>query len=438
MLDLESTPADAAKHVSLDGSPVGAAFSQLAHVGAICNAATFDASTLALPLSERKIHGDATDTACLRASEEIFGVDAANAGWETMPGGKLAFNSKTKFAAQLMCTSATSNAERLEQTLGAEAKTFQPADNLLLFVKGAPDVLLKRCTEVLDASGLSLKLTSERQASLVAMQEHWASQGMRVLLFARRVVKRNAVAAQGSVAEQELLDLTVSLTVVGLVGIVDPPRPEIPHVVKTCRGAGLRFFMVTGDFESTALAIARQVGIVTAEKVLRFDDIQGLDLPVYDFLADNDAREQRALCLTGSDIMRLQPQDWNAVCAMDEICFARTTPEQKLRIVKEFQQRDGVLAMTGDGVNDAPALKAAEVGIAMGGGSEVAMEAADLILLGDFSSILDALLYGRLCFDNLRKSIAYLLPAGSMSELIPVLLSFFVGLPQVLSNLQMM
>jgi sodium/potassium-transporting ATPase subunit alpha len=425
----ESMPSDAAKHITL-GAPLGSAFSQLAHIGAICNAASFDASTPAsTPLPLRIIHGDATDQACLRFAEELVGVDAARADWTSAAG--LAFNSKNKFAVQVL--SATGSHDRVVETLGSA--DFKQDRNLLLLAKGAPDVLLKRCSSVLDASGDILPLTPERQAYLTHLQLSWANQGQRVLLFTRRIVERTE---DGSFSEAQLLDLTTSLTVVGLVGIVDPPRPEIPHVVKTCRGAGLRFLMVTGDFEATAVAIARQIGIVTAGKVRTFDDLASMEpLPDYDFLADNDAREQRALSLTGSDIMKLQPGDWSQVCAFDEIVFSRTTPDQKLRIVKEFQARDSVVGMTGDGVNDAPALKAAQVGIAMGSGSEVAMEAADLVLLDDFSSILDALLYGRLCFDNLRKSIIYLLPAGSFSELIPVLLSFFLGLPQILSNFQM-
>lgn len=132
----------------------------------------------------------------------------------------------------------------------------------------------------------------------------------------------------------------------------------------------------------------------------------------------------------------MEVSDWETATRFDEICFSRTSPDQKLRIVKEFQAREGIVAMTGDGVNDAPSLKQADVGVAMGSGSEVAMEASDLVLLGDFSSIVDALLLGRLCFMNLQKSCLYLLPAGSWAELWAVLLSFFFGLPQILSNLQ--
>lgn len=134
--------------------------------------------------------------------------------------------------------------------------------------------------------------------------------------------------------------------------------------------------------------------------------------------------------------MALNENQWAALTHYEEIVFARTTPEQKLRIVREFQ-RENTVAMTGDGVNDAPSLKAADVGIALGSGSDIAMEAADMVLLESFSSIVIALQYGRVVFDNLKKVISYLLPAGSFSEFWPVMASVAFGLPQILSSFLM-
>lgn len=418
ILGMEATVTDAHSQIIV-GGPVGQAYQQLQFVAGVCNAAVFDAATNDLPLAQRKIHGDATDTAILRMAEEMGGVEAANAGWQKLY--ELSFNSKNKFMLKLM----KSDSADLSRALSPpECNAFTTSDMVLLS-KGAPDVLLKRCGSALDASGNVLPLTDSIKDQLVATQSDWSSRGQRVLLLARRIVNASLIdpslSHDSSAFADRIMELNTELTVVGMVGIVDPPRPEIPSVVKTCRGAGIRFFMVTGDFQLTAVAIARQCGIVTAEKVHTIDeldrDIAIASVPKYDVYADNEARPQRALSLTGSDLMKLNENQWEQACQYDEIVFSRTTPEQKLRIVKELQSRDGVVGMTGDGVNDAPSLKQADVGIAMGGGSDVAMEAADMILLDSFASIIDALLYGRLCFDNLKKSIMYLLPAGSVSGL---------------------
>lgn len=135
-------------------------------------------------------------------------------------------------------------------------------------------------------------------------------------------------------------------------------------------------------------------------------------------------------------MLSLSEYQWKALTEYDEIVFARTTPEQKLRIVREFQAT-GVVAMTGDGVNDAPSLKAADVGIALGSGSDIAIEAADMVLLESFSSIVAAVQYGRVVFDNLKKVICYLLPAGSFAEFWPVMTNVLFGLPQILSSFLM-
>ena len=142
--------------------------------------------------------------------------------------------------------------------------------------------------------------------------------------------------------------------------------------------------------------------------------------------------------LSGPELILLNEYQWKQLCKYDEIVFARTTPEQKLRIVREFQGREEIVAMTGDGVNDAPSLKAADIGIALGSGSDIAIEAADMVLLESFSAIVEAVQYGRVVFDNLKKTIAYLLPAGSFSEFWPVMTNVIFGLPQVLSSFLMM
>lgn len=239
------------------------------------------------------------------------------------------------------------------------------------------------------------------------------------------------------------------LTLVGLVAIVDPPRPEIPDVIRTLRGAGVRIFMVTGDFALTAQAIAAECGIITnpASSVrdasaLSRSPLAGrasADLaPARRSVRFDDETVPTSLVVTGADLMAMSEAQWDQLAtSYAEVVFARTTPEQKLRIVRELQARGLVVGMTGDGVNDAPALRAADVGIAVGSGSDVAVEAADMVLLESFSSVVEAVRYGRMMFDNLKKTIAYLLPAGSFSEFWPVFTNVAFGLPQVLSSFLM-
>lgn len=146
---------------------------------------------------------------------------------------------------------------------------------------------------------------------------------------------------------------------------------------------------------------------------------------------------RQAIVLSGPELISLNEDQWEQLAHYQEIVFARTTPEHKLRIVREFQARHQTVGMTGDGVNDAPSLRAADVGIAIGSGSDIAIEAADMVLLESFSSVVEALRYGRMMFDNLRKTIFYLLPAGSFSEFWPVMTNVMFGMPQILSSFLM-
>ncbi|OBZ73885.1 Sodium/potassium-transporting ATPase subunit alpha [Grifola frondosa] len=302
-------------------------------------------------------------------------------------------------------------------------------------------------------------------ARIAAVQEKWAQDGQRVLLLARRIVKEDLMPKTIDVYSEEFAELVEEfrhdLIIVGLVGLVDPLKSGIKHTVSTCRRAGIRFFVVTGDHPTTAVAIAAQAGIITDAKrvhhVANLDsELDPVSVPRYD--PDVEDPETKSIVVTGPELDKLNDPQVEQLCQYQEIVFARTTPEQKLRIVHEFKRRENIVAMTGDGVNDAPSLKAADCGIAMGDGSDVAKEAADMVLLADFSAIVIALEYGdyqcspasirnknyinslhagRLVFDNLQKTLLYLLPAGSFSELMPILLNILIGVPQMLSNIQM-
>ncbi|KAF4573612.1 hypothetical protein EYR36_008130 [Pleurotus pulmonarius] len=422
--------------------PDAHALEALGTIAALCNDAVFEASYVEgkFPQEDKKVNGDATDTGLLRFADDLSSVDETRDAWKEV--AKVAFNSKNKFAVKLFRLQGTSlpvvSTEKLQ------------ASDLLLLVKGAPDILSRRCSKYLDAEGHTKDLYPEKLATLLAARNELAATGKRVLLLAQKLISSNDidenVLADTGRAEEYLMTLNNDLVIVGLLALVDPPRPDTAETVRLSRRAGIRFAMVTGDFPLTAIAIARQVGIITT----RAEDTKG----IHDLDTDGGSTPEKAgsrstiaaivndagpssLVLSGSDMMMMNDQQWELALQFDELVFARTTPQQKLQIVRAFQKQGCTVAVTGDGVNDAPALKQADVGVAVAGASEVAVEAADLILLSNFSAIITGIEYGRLCFENLRKSILYLLPAGSFSELMPVLLNVIFGLPQALSSIQM-
>jgi sodium/potassium-transporting ATPase subunit alpha len=371
---------------------------ELRILAGLCNSGEFDASTMHKPIAERTVNGDATDQAILRLSESLGSVAQLRQSWKKV--FEIAFNSKNKFMVRVMTPASQDTSD----------------NSATLMIKGAPDILLPRCNSSLGDKGESIPMSREQLSQIENIKDSWSRQGKRVILLARK----STTITTGTNAEKDVLvTAREGLTFVGLVGIVDPPRDEIPEVVRILRGAGIRIFMVTGDFKLTAQAIAEECGIISDSSSI--DDINALSRKA------NNEFARRAIVLSGPELITLNPEQWDQLCRYQEIVFARTTPEQKLRIVKEFQSRGNVVGMTGDGVNDAPSLKAADIGIAMGSGSDIAIEAADMVLLDSFAAIIEAVQYGRLVYDNLKKTIVYLLPAGSFSELWPVVTNVAFG-----------
>ncbi|KAM0146899.1 hypothetical protein ACHAQE_010494 [Botrytis cinerea] len=420
------------------------AISQMRLIAGLCNSGEFDASTMHLPLSERKINGDATDQAVLRFSESLGPVSELRNMWRKT--FELAFNSKNKF---MVRTLALVEPEGRSYALPSEEATSFASDDTLLTIKGAPDILIGRCSTYTTIDGNSKALDDDVRKKIEEIKNGWSAEGRRVILLARKIVKKDElkITPDSSRFEKEISSHARSgLTLVGLVGIVDPPRDEIPSVVSTLRRAGIRFFMVTGDFALTAQAIATECGIITNSPNM-VKDVSSLSRnKLVSESASQSENESKDIAITphitsivlsGPEMITLNDSQWDQLCKYDEIVFARTTPEQKLRIVREFQKRDEIVAMTGDGVNDAPSLKAADIGIALGSGSDIAIEAADMVLLESFSAVVEAVQYGRVVFDNLKKTIAYLLPAGSFSEFWPVMTNVAFGLPQILSSFLM-
>ncbi|KAI1179521.1 calcium ATPase [Nemania sp. FL0916] len=410
--------------------------SQARAISGLCNAADFDAAEAHLPISERRIFGDATDQAILRFSERLGSVQQLRQGWNKTY--ELAFNSKNKY---MIRTFNLVRKECLSDTLPAsEASEFNSGD-IFLTIKGAPDVLVNRCSYFVTDAGDVRPFDESMKAAFEETKNKYSSQGKRCILLARKTLRPFDVPHAPNTSQFEEIvqeQAKTELTLVGLVAIVDPLRPEIRGVVSTLRTAGIRIFMVTGDFALTALAIAQDAGIVSrpAAEVHNASALRREPNPSTDDKTVESFEPSSSIVISGPELTTLNEYQWAQLTQYDEIVFARTTPEQKLRIVREFQ-KDGVVGMTGDGVNDAPSLKAADVGIALGSGSDIAIEAADMVLLESFSSVVEAVQYGRVVFDNLKKVICYLLPAGSFAEFWPVFTSVLFGLPQILSSFLM-
>ncbi len=269
------------------------------------------------------------------------------------------------------------------------------APRQVAYVKGAVEILLDRCAEAFDASGARGQLNREQVMGEV---ERMASSGLRVLAFASKEISPEMVPFDHEAVASGLCFL-------GLQGMIDPPRAEAISAVEACHTAGIRIKMITGDHAITASAIAAKIGIQEAQNGL----------------ADSQP------VLTGKALAKIPDQELSEVAEKTAV-FARVDPEQKLRLVEALQARGHVVAMTGDGVNDAPALKRANIGIAMGiTGTEVAKEAADMVLTDDnFATIEAAVEEGRGVFDNLTKFIVWTLPTN-LGEGLVILLAILLG-----------
>jgi sodium/potassium-transporting ATPase subunit alpha len=262
-------------------------------------------------------------------------------------------------------------------------------------LKGAPDVAIDLCSRIL-INGREIPLTPEHRSAYLSAYQAFARQAERVLLFAWRDVETRETWCEDDLPRE-------GYTFIGLAGMLDPPRPEVPAAVAAFRRAGVRVIMVTGDYHTTAEAIGRMVGLVTVD---------------------------RPALITGDRLRGMSDATLEWDLEQEEVIFARTSPEQKLRIVQALQRRGEVVAVTGDGVNDAPALKQADIGVAMGlVGTDVAREAADMVLLDDnFATLEPAIREGRTIFDNLKKATVYIL-TSNVPEIAPFLAFLLLGLP---------
>lgn len=275
----------------------------------------------------------------------------------------------------------------------------QAPEGATLYCKGAPESVLPLCQHIV-INGKIQSLDVETKASIIQAQDAMVHQGLRVLAFA---CKKLAVGYDRERLEEDLV-------FVGLAGLEDPPRPEVPEALRKCQEAGIKVIMVTGDHPGTAAAIAREIGLVKSDNptIITGEQLRGF----------SDIRLQLAL-------------------DAQEIIFARVVADQKMRIVEALKKKKHIVAVTGDGINDAPALKAAHIGIAMGiAGTDVAKESPDMVLLDDnFASIVNAIEEGRAVFDNIRKFLTYVL-VHNVAELIPYLGFLLFKIPLALTPIQ--
>ncbi|MFC1747200.1 cation-translocating P-type ATPase [Pseudomonadota bacterium] len=267
---------------------------------------------------------------------------------------------------------------------------------LYMTVKGAPEIVLEHCSQV-HHEGLVRTLRNDEREQLQQQALVYASQGLRVLALAYRVADKEDDEAE-------------NLVFAGLVALVDPPRPEVPKAVEACHSAGIRIIVMSGDKGETVAYIAQKLGIVKQPRIINGNQLAAMSQPqLIERLAD------------------------------PEIVFARIAPEQKLHIVEALKQMDEVVAVTGDGVNDAPALKRADIGIAMGmRGTDVAKEASDIILLDDnFATIIKAVEEGRTVYDNIKKFITYIL-TSNIPEILPFIAYVLFPIPLPITVVQIL
>merc|ERR1712027_207839 len=296
----------------------------------------------------------------------------------------------------------------------------------LLVMKGAPERILERCSTII-VDGREMPLSEEWKNSFETAYMELGGLGERVLGFCDFMLPADKYPVGYPFDADDVNFPVEGLRFVGLMSMIDPPRAAVPDAVSKCRSAGIKVIMVTGDHPITAKAIAKNVGIISAD-TFTVEDIaeqKGIDVK------DVNPRDARAAVVHGGELKDLNEKQIDEILMYHtEIVFARTSPQQKLIIVEGCQRMGAIVAVTGDGVNDSPALKKADIGVAMGiAGSDVSKQAADMILLDDnFASIVTGVEEGRLIFDNLKKSIAYSLPSN-IPEISPFLLFILADVP---------
>ncbi|OQR94535.1 sodium/potassium-transporting ATPase subunit alpha [Achlya hypogyna] len=444
-------------------------FQRLQRCATLCNNAVFDEDSK----FEKIVTGEGKDLTMSRGAPVPFsdftvtkeGIRIPRVVWETI--GDASESAMIKFVQDKRdIIEYRGNNQKIKEIPFNSRNKYQLSihkqDNdeskpMLLVMKGAPERISVRCGKIM-INGEIVDMTPERRAEVDACQLALSKKGMRVLGFAEKELpldmyphgyEFNTDNPNFPLGETDVdYEATPTpdkkteepLCFIGLMALIDPPRAEVPVAVAKCKSAGIKVIMVTGDHPITAKAIAHKVGILwgpTKEDIEEENVEKGL---IKGDPGWKDPELAPAIVVPGWTISVDTPEEeWDRILSHGQCVFARTSPQQKLIIVENCQRRGEIVAVTGDGVNDSPALKKADIGIAMGiMGSEVSKEAADMILLDDnFASIVCGVEEGRKVFDNLKKSICYAL-AVNIPELIPFLTYVLIAIPCPLTTILML
>ncbi|XP_056362624.1 sarcoplasmic/endoplasmic reticulum calcium ATPase 3 isoform X1 [Oenanthe melanoleuca] len=382
---------------------------ELATICALCNDSSLDYN------ESKKVYekvGEATETAltCLVEKMNVFNTDLSKLSKVERAN---ACNSVIK---QLMRKECTLEFSRDRKSMSVYCTPTGAGNNSAgskMFVKGAPESVIERCSHVRVGTA-KVPLTAPVRDRILARVRDWGTgmDTLRCLALATHdaPARRDSMQLHDSAA---FVRYENNLTFVGCVGMLDPPRKEVTSSIEMCRKAGIRVIMITGDNKGTAVAICRRIGIFS------------------------EGEDVRAKAYTGREFDELSPEEQRRACRQAR-CFARVEPAHKSRIVEYLQSFNEITAMTGDGVNDAPALKKAEIGIAMGSGTAVAKSAAEMVLSDDnFSTIVSAVEEGRAIYSNMKQFIRYLI-SSNVGEVVCIFLTAILGLPEALIPVQLL
>ncbi|KAH9522382.1 Sodium/potassium-transporting ATPase subunit alpha-1 [Dermatophagoides farinae] len=372
----------------------------LSRTASLCSRAEFKANQDNIPILKRECAGDASESAILKCMEIALG-NVMDFRRKNQKICEIPFNSTNKYHVTIHdCP---------------ETKSY------LLCMKGAPERILDRCSTIF-INGEEKVLNDELKDAFNTAYLELGGLGERVIGFCDLALPLDKFPKGYPFDADEANFPLDNLRFLGLISMIDPPRAAVPDAVAKCRSAGIKVIMVTGDHPITAKAIAKAVGIISEGTETVEDIANRLNIPVENV----NPRDAKAAVIHGQELKDMTSEEIDEVLRHhSEIVFARTSPQQKLIIVEGCQRQGAIVAVTGDGVNDSPALKKADIGVAMGiAGSDVSKQAADMILLDDnFASIVTGVEEGRLIFDNLKKSIAYTL-TSNIPEISPFL--FFI------------